>query len=157
MRAAGIGIAALMVVTFAASPGGAQAPAAEKKMAPKTFSGIKLVDLHARKLETTVTLSLGEDALTITDPATKSQVASLPYSGLSVTHTNSPAPPAIAGEPAAAATQPMAPPMYMGKDPRNWLTLKSGEHTHVLRVSEKVYAKLKESLQAHNVQVEESK
>jgi hypothetical protein len=162
MRAAGIGIAALMVVTFAAAPGGAQAPAAEKpaaekKMAPKTFSGIKLVDLKARKPETTVTLSLGEDALTITDPASKSQVASLPYNGLSITHTVSPAPPAVAGEPATAATQPVAPPMYMGKDPRNWLTLKSGDHTHVLRVSEKVYGKLKESLQAHNVQVEEGK
>ena len=62
-----------------------------------------------------------------------------------------------AGDPATAPTQPMAPPMYLSKDPRNWLTVKSGDKTHVLRVSEKVYAKLKESLQTHNVQVEESK
>jgi len=162
MRAAGIGIAALLVLTFAAAPVGAQAPAAEKpaaekKMAPKTFSGIKLVDFKGRKPETTVTLSLGADAMTITDPAAKSEVASLPYSGLSVTHTVSPAPPAAAGDPATAATQPMAPPMYLSKDPRNWLTVKSGDKTHVLRVSEKVYAKLKESLQTHNVQVEEGK
>jgi hypothetical protein len=156
MRAAGIGIAALMVVTFTGTPGGAQAPAAEK-VAPKTFSGVKLVDLHARKPEQTVTLSLGADALTITDPASKTQVVSLPYSGLSATHSVSPAPPAAAGEPATAATQPMAPPMYLGKDPRNWLTLKSGDDTRVLRVSEKVYASLKDALAAHNVQVEEAK
>ena len=161
MRAAGIGTA-LMVVTFAVAQVGAQAPAAEKpaaekKMAPKTFSGIKLVDFKGRKPETTVTLSLGEDAMTIRDPAAKSEVASLPYSGLAVTHTVSPAPPAAAGDPATAPTQPMAPPMYLSKDPRNWLTVKSGDKTHVLRVSEKVYAKLKESLQTHNVQVEESK
>jgi hypothetical protein len=157
MRAAGIGIGALMVVTLAATPGGAQAPAAETKMAPKTFSGLKLVDLNARKPEQTVTLTLGADALTITDPASKTQVVSLPYSGLSATHSFSQAPPGSAGDPSAAATQPMAPPMYLGKDPRNWLTLKSGSDTHVLRVSEKVYARLKDSLASHNVQVEEAK
>ena len=47
--------------------------------------------------------------------------------------------------------------MYMGKTPRNWLTLKSGSDTIVLRVSEQVYDKLKASLASHNVQIEEGK
>jgi hypothetical protein len=51
----------------------------------------------------------------------------------------------------------MAPPMYMGKTPHNWLTLKSGSDTFVLRVSDRVYAQLKDSLASHNVQVEEGK
>jgi hypothetical protein len=51
----------------------------------------------------------------------------------------------------------MAPPMYMGKTPHNWLTLKSGSDTIVLRVSERVYAQLKDSLATRNVQVQDDK
>ena len=51
----------------------------------------------------------------------------------------------------------MAPPMYMGKTPHNWLTLKSGTDTIVLRVSERVYAQLKDALASHSVQVQEEK
>jgi hypothetical protein len=155
MRAVALGI----VITLIVAPGAAaaaQAPAAQKK-APTTFSGVKLVDLQARKPEQTVTVRLNEDGLTIIDPASKTDVATLPYSGTSVTHRVSSAPPSVAGEPAAAAKQPMAPPMYMGKTPHNWLTLKSGTDTIVLRVSERVYAQLKDALAAHSVQVQEEK
>ena len=155
MRAVALGI----VITFIVAPGAAaaaQAPAAQKK-APTTFSGVKLVDLQARKPEQTVTVRLNEDGLKIVDPASKTDVATLPYSGTSVTHRVSSAPPSVAGEPAAAAKQPMAPPMYMGKTPHNWLTLKSGTDTIVLRVSERVYTQLKDALASHSVQVQEEK
>jgi hypothetical protein len=153
-----------MAVTLAAlcgTPAAAQAAAAQpapaEKKSPSSFSGIKLVDLHARKAEQTVSLRLGDDAMMIVDPTSKKEVATLPYSGIAATHSVSQAPPVVAGEPAASATQPMAPPMYMGRNPRNWLTLKSGSDTIVLRVSERVYAQLKESLASHNVQVQEAK
>jgi len=164
MRAVVFGIATIVTVAaLATTPAAAQAPAAgaapapaAEKKAPNSFSGIKLVDLHARKAEQTVSVRLHDDALKIIDPASK-EVASLPYSGLTASHTLASAPPAVAGEPATASTQPMAPPMYMGKTPRNWLALKSGNDTIVLRVSERVYAQLKESLAGHNVQVEAQK
>jgi hypothetical protein len=155
MRAVALGIAMTLII----APGGAaaaQAPAAQKK-APTTFSGVKLVDLHARKPEQTVTVRLSDDGMKIVDPVAKADVATLAYSGLAATHRVSSAPPPVAGEPAAAATQPMAAPMYMGKTPHNWLTLKSGTDTIVLRVSEKVYAQLKDALASHNVQVQEEK
>jgi hypothetical protein len=136
----------------------AAAPAqAEAKKAPNSFSGVKLLDLNARKPEQTVTVRLHSDKLTIVDPATKTDVASMAYSGTTATHRVSSAPPAIAGDPGAAATQPMSAPMYMGRTPHNWLTLKSGSDTMVLRVSEKVYAQLRDALAAHNVQVQEEK
>jgi hypothetical protein len=157
MRAVVFGIAtAVVVASFGGTPAAAQAPAAEKK-APSSFSGIKLVDLHARKAEQTVTVRLTDDGITIVDPSSKKEVANLPYSGTTVSHTVSSAPPVAAGDPAAASTQPMAPPMYMGKTPRHWLTLKSGSDTTVLRVSERVYAQLKDSLATRNVQVQDDK
>jgi hypothetical protein len=156
MRAVALGIAMTLMGALVPIPAGAQAPAAQKK-APTTFSGVKLLDLHARKPEQNVTLRLTDDALKIVDPASKAEVATLPYSGIAATHRVSSAPPPVAGEPAAAATQPMAPPMYMGKTPHNWLTLKSGTDTIVLRVSERVYAQLKDALASHNVQVQEDK
>jgi hypothetical protein len=155
MRAVALGIAMTVMASFA-TPAGAQAPAAQKK-APTSFSGVKLLDLQARKPEQNVTLRLTDEAMRIVDPVSKADVATLPYSGISATHRLSSAPPPIAGDPAAAATQPMAPPMYMGKTPHNWLTLKSGTDTIVLRVSERVYAQLKDALAAHNVQVQEDK
>jgi hypothetical protein len=155
MRAVALGITTTLIVAFAGPPAAAQAPA--QKKAPTTFSGVKLVDLQARKPEQTVTLRLNEDGMKIVDPASKTDVATLPYSGIAVTHRVSSAPPAVAGEPAAAAKQPMASPMYMGKTPHNWLTLKSGTDTIVLRVSERVYAQLKDALGSHNVQVQEEK
>jgi hypothetical protein len=156
MRAVALGIAMTLMGALVPIPAGAQAAAAQKK-APTTFSGVKLLDLHARKPEQNVTLRLTDDALKIVDPASKAEVATLPYSGIAATHRVSSAPPPVAGDPAAAATQPMAPPMYMGKTPHNWLTLKSGTDTIVLRVSERVYAQLKDALAAHNVQVQEDK
>jgi hypothetical protein len=157
MRAVVFGIAtAAVVAALAGAPAAAQAPAAEKK-APNTFSGVKMVDLHARKPEQTVTVKLTDEAMTIVDPTAKKEVASLPYSGITATHSLSSAPPAVAGDPSAASTQPMAAPMYMGKTPHNWLTLKSGSDTVVLRVSERVYAQLKDALATHNVQVQEGK
>jgi len=163
MRAVVLGISAVIIVgALVAAPAAAQAPpagappSAEKK-APNSFSGLKLVDLKARKAETTVSMKLGEDAMTIVDPAAKTEVAKLSYSGTTASHRVSSAPPPVAGEPATAATQPMSAPMYMGKTPHNWLTLKSGSDTIVLRVSEKVYAQLKDALASHNVQVEEEK
>jgi hypothetical protein len=156
MRAVALGIAITLMSGPAATSAAAQAPAAQKK-SPTTFSGVKLVDLQARKPEQNVTVRLNDDAMKIVDPASKADVATLPYSGIAATHRLSSAPPAVAGEPAAAATQPMAPPMYMGKTPHNWVTLKSGTDTIVLRVSERVYAQLKDALASHNVQVQEEK
>jgi hypothetical protein len=168
MRAVVLGISAVIIVgAVVTAPAAAQAPAAQapaagappsaEKKAPNSFSGLKLVDLKARKAETTVSMKLGEDAMTIVDPAAKTEVARLSYSGTTASHRVSSAPPPVAGEPATAATQPMSAPMYMGKTPHNWLTLKSGSDTIVLRVSEKVYAQLKDALASHNVQVEEEK
>ncbi len=154
MRAVALGIATALIVALAGPPAAAQAPAAQKK-APTTFSGIKLVDLNARKPEQTVTVRLNEDGMKIVDTASKTDVVTLPYSGTTATHRLSSAPPAVAGDPSAAATQPMAAPMYMGKTPHNWLTLKAGTATIVLRVSERVYAQLKDALASHNVQVQE--
>jgi hypothetical protein len=130
---------------------------AQGTSSPSKFSGIKLVDFNARTPERTVTVTLGSDSLMIADPAAPTDVKTLPYSGLSVMHTVSSAPPKSAGDPSAAAKQPMAPPMYMGKDPRNWLTLKSGSDELTLRVSSKVYGQLKAALGEHNVTVEEAK
>jgi hypothetical protein len=155
MRAVALGIALTLII----APGtasAAQAPAAQKKP-PTTFSGVKLVDLHARKPEQNVTVRLNDDGLKIVDPASKADVATMPYTGIAASHRLSSAPPAVAGDPSAAATQPMAPPMYMGKTPHNWLTLKSGTDTIVLRVSERVYAQLKDALASHGVQVQEEK
>ena len=48
-------------------------------------------------------------------------------------------------------------PMYLGRDPRNWLTLKSGDALAVLRVSPHVFDKFKAALGEHNVKITEGK
>src|SRR3954468_2790041 len=98
MRAVVFGIATVVIIAaLATTPAAAQAPAAgaaqapaagaapaaaAEKKAPNSFSGIKLVDLHARKAEQTVSVRLHEDAMKVEDPTSKKEVASLPYSGL---------------------------------------------------------------------------
>jgi hypothetical protein len=127
---------------------GAQKPAAT------TFSGIKLVDMHARTPEQTVTLRFDADNLRIIDP-TGGPERSLAYAGLTATHTFASSPPASAGNPDAVPTQPASFPMYMGKPQRNWLTFStSGGHT-TLRVSSKVYDELRVALAEHKVPLEE--
>jgi hypothetical protein len=125
--------------------------------ASKTFSGVKLVDMKAREPERTVNLVFGADTLRIVEPSDKSALRSFPYSDLTVTHTISSAPPASAGQPSAAATQQGALPMYMGKTPRNWLTIAAGGEQVTLRVSAKVYEQVKAALVEHRVEINEAK
>jgi hypothetical protein len=133
------------------------AGAEEPAQAPTTFSGIKLVDMKARTPEQTVMLVFGRDSLRIMDPASNTAVRTFQYAGLRATHTVSSAPPASAGEPSAAATQPMSTPMYMGKTPRNWVTLESGDDIVTLRVSVKVYDQLKAALDVRRVPTDEAR
>jgi hypothetical protein len=137
--------------------GAAVANAQTQMTAPKTFSGVKLVDFKARTPEQTVTLHFESDKLRIVDPAAKSELKTFAYSDLKVAHTISSAPPASAGDPSAAATQQGSMPMYMGKTPRNWLTLSAGDEQVTLRVSAKVYEQVKAALEAHRVEISESK
>jgi len=132
---------------------GAQAGA----QASVKFSGMKLVDMHSRTPEQTVNVLVDSSGLSIVDPVHNSPIKTFSYSGLDVVHTFSPAPPASAGSPSAAPTGSAAMPMYFGKDPRNWLTLKSGDATAVLRVSPHVFDKFKAALGEHNVKITESK
>jgi hypothetical protein len=128
---------------------GAQEPAQRQT----TFSGIKLVDMKARTPEQTVTLVFGRNSLRIMDPASNTAIRTFEYAGLRATHTLSSAPPASAGHPNAAATQTMSTPMYMGKTPRNWLTLESGDDIVTLRVSTKVYDQVKVALDHRRVPI----
>jgi len=121
------------------------------------FSGMKLVDMHSRTPEQTVNVLVDPSGLSIVDPVHNSPIKTFSYSGLDVVHTFSPAPPASAGSPSAAPTGSAAMPMYFGKDPRNWLTLKSGDATAVLRVSPHVFDKFKAALGEQNVKITEAK
>jgi hypothetical protein len=121
------------------------------------FSGIKLVDMHAQTPETTVNVLVDPSGISIVDPVHSSPIKAFKYDGLEVTHTFNSAPPATAGNPSAAATGSASMPMYFGRDPRNWLTLKSGEATAVLRVSPHVFDKFKAALGEHNVKITEGK
>ncbi|MBK5298913.1 MAG: hypothetical protein JJE40_17300 [Vicinamibacteria bacterium] len=141
--------AAVAAMTFGAATVGAQAS--------KKFSGIKLVDMKARQPEQTVNVLLESSGLTIVDPVAKKPIKTFDYAGLDVTHTLTAAPPAAAGNPSAAATGAASMPMYMGKDPRNWLTIKSATDLAVLRVSEKVFKEFKDALGEHNVTIVEGK
>lgn len=135
--------------------GGTAANAQTANQGHTKFSGIKLVDMKSRTPEQTVTLVVDRQTLRIVDPASNADLRTFAYPDLTVTHTLSSAPPASAGDPAGAATQPMAPPMYMGKTPRNWLTLSSGNDVATLRVSDKVYEQVKAALQERNVGITE--
>lgn len=154
MRFVPLGLAVALVVAIGASPAraGQAAPATEQA---KVFSGLKLVDLKARTPEMTVTLALKADAMTITDPAAKKDLKTLPYAGLTVRHTFSSAPPKEAGDPAAAATQRGEAPTYMGKSERHWLVINPGADQAILRVSTKVYDELKAWFGQHSVTVQE--
>ena len=121
------------------------------------FSGIKLVDMHARTPETTVNVVVDTSGISIVDPVHSSSIKAFKYEGLDVVHTYASAPPATAGSPSAAPTGSAAMPMYFGRDPRNWLTLKSGDTTAVLRVSPHVFDKFKAALGEHNVKITEGK
>ena len=122
---------------------------------PETFSGIKLVDPQARELEATVSVALGADAMMIHDEHGK-ELKKIPYSSITtVAHTFSQAPPISAGAAAASSTQPNAPPRFLGKDPRHYLTIKAEAGSTILRVSDKVYDRLKTSLGEHNVKMTE--
>jgi hypothetical protein len=57
----------------------------------------------------------------------------------------------------SAAGQTASIPMYFGQDPRNGLTLKSGDALATLRVSAHGYDKFKAALLEHNVRVSEAK
>jgi hypothetical protein len=141
--------AAVAVLTFGTATLDAQGS--------KKFSGIKLVDMKARTPEQTVNVLLEPSALTIVDPAGNKPIKAFDYAGLEITHTFTQAPPEAAGSPSAAATGAATMPMYMGKDPRNWLTIKSATDVAVLRVSTKVFEQLKTALGEHKVTIVEGK
>jgi hypothetical protein len=146
---AGAALGAMLVGTATL---GAQAAATSVK-----FSGIKLVDMKARTPEQTVNVVMDSGGVKIVDPIGNKPIKSFEYAGLDVTHTVNSAPPAEAGSPSAASTGAMSMPMYMGRDPRNWLTLKSGTDLAVLRVSPHVFTKFKATLGEHNVKITEGK
>jgi hypothetical protein len=130
---------------------------AQTKGAATRFAGIKLVDMKARTPEQTVNLVFGSETLRIVDPVANSPVKTFPYADLVVTHTISSAPPASAGNPSAAATQPMSAPMYMGKTPRNWLTIGTAGEQVTLRVSAKVYEEVRAAFHERRVVIGEGK
>jgi hypothetical protein len=121
------------------------------------FSGIKLVNMHGQTPEQTVNVLIDPSGLSIVDPVKNAPIKTFNYTGLEVVHTFSITPPASAGSPSAAPTGSAAMPMYFGKDPRNWLTLKSGDATAVLRVSPHVFDKFKAALGEHKVMITEGK
>jgi hypothetical protein len=137
------------VMTLGAATLGAQSPV--------KFSGIKLVNMQSRTPEQTVNVVLDPSGLSIVDPAGDKPIKTFNYSSLDVVHTFTSAPPASAGSPSAAPTGSAAMPMYFGRDPRNWLTLKSGDALAVLRVSPHVFDKFKAALGEHNVKITEGK
>jgi len=166
MRIAGTWVGVIILVSLGAGPARAQAPSAAKPTAPaekqagadekpppNNFSGIKLVDPHAGKPEQTVSVRFQADKMAILDLAAKSEIASLPYEGLTALLTVSPAPPAIPGQTATATRQPTG----MGKTSRNWITLQSGSNAYVFRVSEQVYGTFRQALEVHKVEVTEEK
>ncbi len=146
----------MMALVVAGALTAAAAPARAADEAQVRFSGIKLVDMKARTPEQTVNVLVAHDNLSVIDAAANTAIRTFDYSGLAVTHTFASTPPAEAGNPNTATTQPMAMPMYFGRDPRNWLTLTSGSQTVVLRVSPHVYEKFKSALGEHNVTVSEA-
>jgi hypothetical protein len=133
----------------------AAAAEAQTSGAPAKFSGIKLVDMTARTPEQTVTLSFDRESLRIVEPTANSTIRSFAYADLTVTHTVSSAPPPSAGNPSAVPTGSASLPMYMGKTPRNWLTLSSGDGKVTLRVSAKVYDQVKAELAERQVAIGE--
>ena len=137
--------------------GSASAGAQEAAAAKTAFSGIKLVDMKARTPEQSVTLVFGRSSLRIMEEGSNTALRTLEYAGLRATHTVSSAPPASAGDQNAVAKQPMAPPMYFAKTPRNWLTLASAGETVTLRVSSKVYDQVKAALDERRVPIEEAR
>ena len=145
--------AAVAAMAFGTVTVGAQATGA----ASAKFSGIKLVDMKARQPEQTVNVLVDSSGLSIVDPVAKKPIKTFDYAGLEMTHTFTAAPPASAGSPGAAPTGAMTMPMYMGKDPRNWLTVKSATDLATLRVSTRVYNELKKALGEHNVTIVEGK
>jgi hypothetical protein len=121
------------------------------------FAGIKLVDMKAHTVEQTVDVVVDQGSLSIVDPVHSSPIKTFQYSNLEVVHSFAITPPAEAGNPSAAPTGSAAMPMYFGRDPRNWLTLKSGSDTAVLRVSQHVFDKFKAALGQRNVKIAEGK
>ncbi len=121
------------------------------------FAGIKLVDMKAHTVEQTVDVVVDQGSLSIVDPVHSSAIKTFQYANLEVVHSFAITPPAAAGNPSAAPTGSAAMPMYFGRDPRNWLTLKSGADTAVLRVSQHVFDKFKAALGEHKVTITEGK
>ena len=136
-------------------------PASAQTSDGPEFSGVKLVDMNARTPEQTVTLVFDRDSVRIVEPAAAATIKRFTYADLAVAHTVSSAPPASAGNPSAAPTGSGSLPMYMGKTPRNWLTLSSAgssaQDQVTLRVSAKVYDQVKAELTKRKVAVEEGK
>jgi hypothetical protein len=142
--------AAVMVVTTAGAVGAQSSDGAK-------VSGVKLVDMKARTPEQSVTLVFDRDSLRIVEPNGASTLKRFAYTDLSVTHTVSSAPPESAGNPSAVGTGSASMPMYMGKTPRNWLTLSSAGEQVTLRVSAKVYDQVKAELTQRQVAVAEGR
>lgn len=138
-------------MTLGATTLGAQGAASVK------FSGIKLVDMKAHTPEQTVNVVIGAGGISIVNAAGGKEIKKFDFAGLDVLHTISITPPASAGSPGAAPVGSSSMPMYFGKDPRNWLELKSSTDLAVLRVSPHVFDKFKAALGEHNVKVTEVK
>ena len=140
------------VVALCAGPSWAQTNAQ-----PKQFSGLKLVDpQNPRGLETSISMRVDADRLVLVDPVLKKEVKSLPYSSItSIEDTYSITPPLPAGVLNKNSTGAATMPSYLGKEPRHWWTIHSGDSSTIVRVSSQVYKNLKTAVGEHNVKIED--
>jgi hypothetical protein len=109
------------------------------------FAAVKLVDVKSATPEQTVNLLVEPEGISIVDPIGNKPIKKFAYEGLDVTHTFASAPPA--GDI----------PLYHGKDPRNWITLKSGTDMATVGVSQHVLNRLKKAFGEHKVTITDSK
>jgi hypothetical protein len=130
---------------------------AQASARPHEFRGLKLFDTTTPKtIEKDVALRLDADGLVIRDMRGGKPLHSMSYSRINrVEHAFQSAPPVSAGALSAASTQTMAAPAYFAKNPRHWLTITSDKETAILRVSTRLYDRLKAAFAERNVKIEE--
>jgi hypothetical protein len=146
-------LAVASVLALSAGPSWAQANAQ-----PKQFGGLKLVDpQNPRGLETDISMRVDADRLVLVDPVLKKEVKSLPYSSItSIDETYSITPPLPAGVINRNSTGAASMPSSLGKEPRHWWTINTGDSSTIVRVSSQVYKNLKTAVGEHNVKIEDA-
>ena len=153
MRMSTRAVVVAAVLSMCAGPTAAQT----KTQQPQQFGGLKLVDpQNPRGVETDISLRVDSDRLVLVDPVQKKEVKSLTYGSISgIADTYSITPPLPAGTISGASTGSGSMPSYMGKEPRHWWTINSGDSKTIIRVSQKVYKQLRAAVAEHNVKIED--